>query len=105
LGVSVWRIAQREEVSEATIQNRIDRSVARIIRQFVGVNIPVERIEEPYQGVAYAIIFEKATGEVGEVKFMKIYVGGKGMWRAGRYLKDRDTRPSGSGSQKILDQL
>ncbi len=91
LGVSLWRIAQREEVSEATITNRIDRSVARIIRQWVGVDIPVERVEEPYEGVSYAIIFEKPPGPIGtEVRLMKVYIGGKGLWKAGRYLRDNE---------------
>jgi hypothetical protein len=93
LGVSLWRIAQREQCSEATIINRLDRSVARIIRRWAGVDIPVEHIEEPYQGVSYAIIFEKAPGPVGEIKMMRIYIGGKGIWKAGRYLRD--------GSHKI----
>ena len=88
LGVSVWRIAQREECSEATIQNRIDRSVAAIIRKWTGTDIPVEVVEEPHQGVTYAFIWEKAPGPVGVVKLMRIYVGGRGMWKAGRYLRD-----------------
>jgi hypothetical protein len=91
LGVSLWRLAQREEVSEATISNRIDRSVAKIIQQWVGANIPVERIEEPYQGQTYAMIWEKSPGPVtGQIRHMRIYIGGKGLWRRGRFLRDNE---------------
>jgi Domain of unknown function (DUF6362) len=89
LGVSLWRIGQREECSDQTILNRIDRSVARIIKNFTNADIPIEYIEEPYQGVVYAMIFEKPPGPVtGEITLMRIYVGGKGIWKAGRYLRD-----------------
>jgi hypothetical protein len=90
LGVSLWRIGQREQCSDQTILNRIDRSIIRIIHQFTGADIPVEYVDEPLDGVVYAIIFEKAPGPVtGEIQFMKIHIGGKGMWRQGRgYLRD-----------------
>jgi hypothetical protein len=89
LGVTLWRLGQREDCSDRTILNRIDRSVAKIIRRFAGPDIPVEIIEEPFKGAVYAMIWEKSPGPVmGEVTLMRIYVGGKGMWKAGRWLRN-----------------
>lgn len=90
LGVSLWRIGQREQCSDATVLNRINRSVARIVREFAGVDLPVEYIEEPYRGVVYAMIWQppNRTSSSSTVVPMKIYIGGKGMWKAGRWLRD-----------------
>lgn len=82
LGAPLWRMAQREKCSERTVQNRIDRSVAQIVLKFTGANLPVEIVDEPVGGVNYAIIFgppDATSG--GEVRPMRIYVGGKGFFR------------------------
>jgi hypothetical protein len=35
------------------------------------------------------MIFERPNPtSSGEVQYMRIYIGGKGMWRKGRYLRD-----------------
>ena len=39
--------AQRETCTERTIHNRIDRSMAAILREFLDEEMTVERIEEP----------------------------------------------------------
>ena len=105
LGVALWRIAQREGgCSDATVLNRIDRSVVRIIREFTGTEIPVEHIEEPYQGVSYALIFQPTNPtSAGEIQFMRIYIGGKGMWKRGRYLRDGTHKIE--RVEKILDHM
>jgi hypothetical protein len=90
LGVPLWRQGQRESCSDQTILNRIDRSITHIIREFTSTEIEIEYLDEPLEGVVYAVIFEKAPGPVtGIIEFKKIYVGGKGMWKQGRgYLRD-----------------
>jgi hypothetical protein len=89
LGLPLWRIGQREGCSDRTVSNRIDRSICAIIQQFVGVDLPVERIEEPYRGQVYAMVWEYPQGPVsGEVKLMKIYIGGRGLWQAGKGFLD-----------------
>ena len=77
--------------------NRIDRSVSRIIE--MGRRRHQNRAYRgAYQGVSYAIIFEKAPGPVGEIKMMKIYIGGKNVaeWP---YLRD------GSQIQRVAELL
>ena len=91
LGVPIWRIAQREGCGERQIMRRIDRSVAEIILEFTGVDIPVEQTEEPIKGApTFAVIFQKpdrsSAAHTGQA--MKIYIGGRGMWRNGRWLRD-----------------
>lgn len=93
MGVSVWRIGQREQCSDATVMNRINRSVAKIVRQFAGVDLPVEYLEEPYRGVVYAMVWEYPDRSGSSVTPMKIYIGGRGLWKQGRWLRD--------GSHKI----
>ncbi len=74
--------------------NRMDRTISGVILKFTGADLPVEEIEEPFKGVSFAIIFERpdATSN-GEVRPMKIYVGGQGFYRtrgdgkSGRWLR------------------
>ncbi|MGJ5075480.1 DUF6362 family protein [Bradyrhizobium oligotrophicum] len=42
----VWRLAEREHCSERTIHNRIDRSVALILKEFGDVDPQIEDVEE-----------------------------------------------------------
>lgn len=93
MGVPAWKLGQREGCSEKTVMNRMDRSVAAVIRQFSGADIVVEEVEEPIDGVKYAVIFERPDATSNSpVKFMKIYIGGRGMWRGGKYLRDGSHR-------------
>src|SRR5690242_5888430 len=45
LGVPTWRLAARERCSDRTIRNRIDRSIAAMIREFAAVDVSVEILE------------------------------------------------------------
>lgn len=87
MGVAGWRLGQREACSERTVYNRIDRSVCAIIRKFAGVDVGVERVEEPYKGAEYAMVFERATSTDEPVVIRKVYVGGLGMVKGGKRLR------------------
>jgi hypothetical protein len=87
MGAALWRLGQREKCSERTVQNRIDRSICAVIRQYAGANVAVERIEEPYKGATYAMVFERPEGRDAPVLIQKVYVGGLGMMRGGRRLR------------------
>jgi hypothetical protein len=88
MGAQVWRLAKREKCSERTIHNRIDRSVALMIERFVGAEIEVERIEEPYKHAPYALIFERVPGPHGSpVVVRKVYVGGIGFMKGNKRLR------------------
>jgi Domain of unknown function (DUF6362) len=93
MGVPYWKLCDRERCSDITIKRRIDRSIALMVEQFVGVTLPIEYGEEPIDKTPFAIIFERpdATSN-GEVRLMKIYIGGRGFWRGGRYLDNRHRR-------------
>jgi hypothetical protein len=45
-GVPTWMQAQREACTERTIHNRIDRSMAAILREFLDTEMTVELIDE-----------------------------------------------------------
>lgn len=81
MGSALWRIGQRESCSERTVTNRIDRSISAIIQQFTGANIPVERVEEPYKGATYALVYERLSGPHGECVIQKVYIGGLGFMK------------------------
>jgi len=96
MGSPVWRIAQREQCSERTILNRMDRSICEIIQKFVGVDMEVERIEEPYKSTPYALVFEKAPGpHGGEVKIKRVYIGGLGFMKGSRRMRRGDENSCG----------
>lgn len=88
MGAPLWSLADREDCTNRTILNRIDRSIVAIILKFTGANIPVERIEEPYAKTKYAMIWEKPVGPHGEVRIKKVYVGGMGFMKNGRKVRD-----------------
>ena len=93
-------------VQRITVMNRIDRSVVRIIRQFANADIPVEHIEEPYQGVSYALIFERtnptSSGEIQLMRRSTLVV--KACGNAAGYLRD-GTHKIERAEKKILDQM
>lgn len=91
MGAALWRLGQREHCSEETINNRINRSISRMILQFTGASIPVERIEEPYKGATYAMVLESPPGPHGECVVMKVYVGGLGFVKGGRRVDSANT--------------
>lgn len=90
-GVPVWQLAEREACTERTIHNRIDRSMAAVLREFLDEEASVEPIEEravlPVRH--YHSAFEATTGEAGERQnFGKVYIDGIGMMKDGRRLRD-----------------
>lgn len=87
MGASIWRLGYREECSERTIHNRIDRSICAIIRKFADVALDVERVDEPYKGANYAMVFDRPTGTDAPVLIQKVYVGGMGMMKNGKRLR------------------
>jgi hypothetical protein len=63
-GLPVWLLAQQERCSERTIHNRIDRSMAAILAEFLEEEMTVEPIEEPAAKPTrfYRAIWELETG-------------------------------------------
>jgi hypothetical protein len=87
MGAPIWRLAKREGCSDRTINNRIDRSVSLMIAEFVGAEIEVERIEEPYRDAPFALVFERPEQFGAPVKISKVYVGGIGFVKGGKRLR------------------
>jgi hypothetical protein len=91
-GVLAWEQAQREACTERTIANRIDRSMAAILREFLDVETgdvaPIEeRAALPVRH--YHAAWEATTGEAGERQdFGKVYIDGIGYMKDGRRLRD-----------------
>ena len=87
MGVPTWRLAKRENCSDRTIMNRIDRSVSLMIEQFAGAHIAVEVIEEPYKSTPYALVFERPEAIGEPVRISKVYIGGIGFMKGGKRLR------------------
>jgi hypothetical protein len=90
-GVPVWQLAQREACTERTIHNRIDRSMAAILREFLDEEMTVEPVEEPAALPVrhYHAAWEATTGDAGvREEFGKVYIDGIGMMKDGRRLRD-----------------
>ena len=86
MGAALWRLGQRENCSGDTIMNRINRSIAAMVRQFVGDNIELAIVDEPYKGAVYAAVMEKVPGPHGECELMKVYIADYGFMRGGRKI-------------------
>lgn len=88
MNVPMWKIGQREGCSDRTVMNRIDRSIAAIVGNFVNVDVTIEVVDEPHKGAVYAAIFEKPPGpHGGEVILRKVYVSEKGFMKGGRKMR------------------
>jgi hypothetical protein len=90
-GVPTWMQAQRENCSGRTIHNRIDRSMAAVLREFLDVETDVAPVEEPAALPLrhYHSAFEATTGDAGvREEFGKVYIDGIGFMKDGRRLRD-----------------
>jgi len=86
MGAALWRLGQREGCSGDTIMNRINRSIAAMIKHFAGANIEITIVDEPYKDAVYATQVEKVPGPHGECVLMKVYISDYGFMRGGRKL-------------------
>jgi hypothetical protein len=112
-GAPLWLLAQQERCSDRTIANRIDRSMAAILAEFLDTEMTVEPIEEPPRMPVrhYHAAWEATTGDAGvRERFGKVWIDGIGMMRDGRRLRDgrekaddkrlyRDRPPNGKGGR------
>lgn len=95
----IWRMAEREGCSERTIHNRIDRSVAAILKEFGGTEIALPVIEEgPEKAHPPNFMIERAmAGDSPLVnQHGKVWIDGCGFMLKGKRLND--------GRNKIQDR-
>lgn len=96
----VWRMAERERCSVRTIHNRIDRSVAAILKEFGGVEVDLPEINEKPDN-AHAPNFMTQRPMPGESPITnqhgKVWLDGVGFMKAGKRLND--------GRNKITDRM
>ncbi|MFI5014519.1 MAG: DUF6362 family protein [Hyphomicrobiales bacterium] len=81
MGVPLWQMARRENCSERTIANRIDRSLNGVLKAFGGLDAEPPMIEEkPRNGAAMrAHVTEKPTAmEAGTLQPGKLWIDGIG---------------------------
>jgi hypothetical protein len=90
-GLPIWLLAQQERCTERTIHNRLDRSMAAILREFLDVETDVAPIEEPAALPVrhYHAAWEATAGAAGtRESFGKVYIDGIGYMKDGRRLRD-----------------
>ena len=96
-GAPQWLQAQREHCSERTIVNRIDRSMAKILAEFLCTEVELERVEEPADEPVLAFHGEHTSDVTGAIGgHAKVWIDGIGFMRDGRRLRD--------GREKIDDR-
>jgi Domain of unknown function (DUF6362) len=91
MGVPLWQVARRENCSERTISNRIDRSLNGVLKAFGDLDARPETIEEPARrAVAMrAHVQEKPTGmQAGTLQPGKLWIDGIGWMFKGRPWND-----------------
>jgi hypothetical protein len=90
-GKALWQIAQREDCSERTILNRVDRSMAQMLAELFNVHVElVPPVLERLETHPLSFFLEKpASGYAGErTSFGKAFVHGTGFVRNGKPLRD-----------------
>jgi hypothetical protein len=88
-GAPQWLLAQREHCSERTIVNRIDRSMAKILDEFLETEIEVGHVEEPAEDPVRAFHGAHTSEFEGSVeKHGKVWIDGCGFMRDGRRVRD-----------------
>lgn len=94
----IWRIAERERCSVRTIHNRIDRSVAAILKEFGGLDVDLPVIEEkPDQAHPPNFVTERpliADAGARIDQHGKVWIDGVGFMKGGRRLNDGRNRIS-----------
>jgi hypothetical protein len=88
---ALWQIAQREDCSERTILNRVDRSMAQMLAELFNVHVElVPPVLERLETHPLSFFLEKpASGYAGErTSFGKAFVHGTGFVRNGKPLRD-----------------
>lgn len=96
----IWRIAEREGCSQRTIHNRIDRSVAAILKEFGAVDHELPVIEEGPQPAHPNFATQRPimAGESPVVEqHGKVWIDGVGFMKNGKRLND--------GRNKITDRI
>lgn len=94
MGTPIWMLAGRENCSHQTIYNRIDRSIAAIVREFAQADIEIEEVadEGGEAKTSYTMVTEKSPGPHGAVKLAKVFVSGMGFVKNGRVWGDGSER-------------
>lgn len=96
----IWRIAERERCSIRTIHNRIDRSVAAILKEFGGGEIDLPVIEEGPEKAHPPSFFKERPVALNTAPIDghgKCWIDGVGMMLKGKRLND--------GRNKIPDRV
>jgi hypothetical protein len=93
----IWRIAERERCSERTVHNRIDRSVAAILKEFGGMDAEIQEIEEkPAKAHPPNFMTQRSvsayTAPIGQ--HGKVWIDGVGFMKHGRRLNNGQNRIS-----------
>lgn len=89
IGTAAWAMAKREQVSEKTIERRIDRSMVTIANAFFGTGFKIIVVDEPYKSTPFAMMCEGAKPLYADkVVIDTVYVYGKGLMRNGRRWND-----------------
>lgn len=86
-GMQLWLMADLERVSPRTVTNRIDRSVALILKEFGGLDAGVVRLEEPHQRRPYALGFaapDPINAETAGLPPGRVFISGVGWMRRRR---------------------
>ena len=91
MGVPLWQMARRENCSERTIANRIDRSLNGVLKAYGDLDAKLDTIEEPERQAPAmrAHVAERPTEmEAGTLEPGKLWIDGIGWMFKGRAWDD-----------------
>ena len=107
VGVPWHVLAARERRSERTIQNRIDRSLAAILKEFMATSVDIESIDEPelspgrMRGFMAPLEDGESHEPPAEVMQGKVFIAGIGfMFRGKKYRSSYDVSEEACGKRR-----
>lgn len=104
-GMPLWKIADLEHVSERTVLNRIDRSCAGILAEFLDIRVCIDPIAEPPRQdhvLSFAAPLSVPDEDPEELPPGRVYICGVGWMR--RRRDERAWKRHRTGQYKI-DQM
>lgn len=97
----IWRMAEREKVSDRTIHYRIDRSIAAILDEFGGLEVDLDEVNEPLTRKPPIFTTDRPCVIDDETpvsdRHRKVWIDGIGFMLRGRRLNN--------GQNKVTDRM
>ena len=96
-GIPTLQLAERENCTERTIRNRVDRTLSDIVRQFGGVSISVQTVVDSKEATVTSFMTARPVSAGRLAHPARVWIGGEGFMKGSRRLR--------TGQERLDDRL